>query len=209
MEAEKKMGQNKNRLAGLLAYEIGPIDRVDDRGAIWRDELEPFLLSLNIGILNPLKKPISWGQESEESRQWRAESLERAKALCSQNNIYDANKICDAVHEQMRDIVAADLRLVDKADFMIAYIDLDIHTCGSYSEITHAALQRKPVIICCKQGKYQVPMWLYGLLNHQMFFSNWEEVKDYIQHVAFDDNVEHFKRWRFFKMNQVYGREIF
>ncbi len=199
----------KNRLAGLICYEVGPIDRVDDRGGPWRDEISEFLFSLDVGVINPLKKGLDWGLESEESRQWRADSLLKAETLNSQGHIYDSNKICDSVSDQMKDIVASDLRSVDKSDFIVAYIDLDIHTAGSYSEITHAALQRKPVIICCKQGKYKVPMWLYGLLNHQMFFSTWNEVKSYIQHVAYDEHVEHFKRWRFFDMNKIYGREIF
>ena len=199
----------KNRLAGLICYEVGPIDRVDDRGGPWRDEISEFLFSLDVGVINPLKKGLDWGLESEESRQWRADSLLKAETLNSQGHIYDSNKICDSVSDQMKDIVASDLRSVDKSDFIVAYIDLDIHTAGSYSEITHAALQRKPVIICCKQGKYKVPMWLYGLLNHQMFFSTWNEVKSYIQHVAYDEHVEHFKRWRFFDMNKIYGKEIF
>ena len=200
---------NQNRLSGLLCYQAGPIDRVEDRGWYWREDLEPFLFSLNIGVLNPLKKPISWGLESEESRQWRNESLEKAKILSLQNNQYDADKICDAVRDQMKDVVASDLRLVDKADFIIGYVDQDIHTVGTYSEITFGALQRKPVIICCKQGKYQVPMWLYGLLNHEMFFSTWDEVKSYIKHIAFDGSVEHLKKWKFFDMNKIYNKEIF
>jgi hypothetical protein len=203
------MENKKNRLAGLICYEIGPIDRVDDRGGPWRDDISEFLFSLDIGVHNPLKKSLDWGVESEDGRLWRQDSLQKAELLHSQGLIHESNKICEAVHEQMKDIVASDLRSVDRSDFMIAYVDLDVHMAGSYSEITHATLQRKPVIICCEQGKYHIPMWLYGLCQHEMFFSNWDEVKIYINHMAYDDNVDHLKRWRFFNMNKIYNREIF
>lgn len=196
-----------NRLRGQTIYLAGPMDRVLDRGVEWRLDIQQFLWSeLEAGVFNPCDKPIDWGKENEDARMWRHESLQKAKLLCLQGHIHESNKICDAVHDQMRDIVASDLRGIDVSHAVIMYIDTSVHMCGTYNEQTHACLQRKPVIVCCKQGKFGIPDWLWGICEHEMFFSNWNEVKSYLKHVAFDDNVKHFKRWRFIDMEKVYGR---
>jgi hypothetical protein len=196
-----------NRLKGHLFYGIGPMDRVPDRGVEWRKDIQEFLWrELEAGFFNPCDKPMDWGVEDEDSRQWRKESLKKAEKLFNSGHLHEANKICEAVHESMRDIVASDLRGVDTAHAMIMHIDMTTHMCGSYGEQTHACLQRKPVIVHCKQGKYNIPDWLWGICQHQMFFSTWDEVKDYLRHVAFDERVEHHKRWRFINMDKIYGK---
>lgn len=183
------------------------MDRVQDRGVEWRNDIQDFLFDMGIGVLNPCDKPINWGLENENSRQWRQQSLIQASELYKQGLIHDANKICEAIHEHMRDVVASDLRCIDKSDATILYVDTDVHMCGSYGEQTHACLQRKPVIVFCKQGKFNIPDWLWGICQHEMFFSTLEEVKWYIEHVAYDDNIKHYKRWRFFDFKKMYGRD--
>jgi hypothetical protein len=37
-------------------------------------------------------------------------------------------------------------------------------------------------------------------------FSNWIELKDYLQYIDTAEIVEHFKRWRFIDMDYVYGK---
>jgi hypothetical protein len=106
----------------------------------------------------------------------------------------------------MRPICASDLRLVDQAGAVILHVDTDVHMCGSYGEQTWACLQHKPVVVHCSQGKFNVPDWLWGVCHPDMFFSKWSGVKDYLRHVAFDDNVEHYRRWKFIDMDKVYGK---
>lgn len=203
------MENKKNRLAGSIFYFAGPMDRIADRGIEWRLDMQEFLWSINTGVFNPCDKPINWGLEDEDSRQWRWNSREQARLLYEKGLVHESNKICDAVHEQMRDIVSSDLRGIDSCHAVILYIDLDVHMCGSYNEETIACLQRKPVITCCKQGKFKVPDWLWGICQHEMFFSSWDEVKKYIHNIAFAEKVNHMKRWRFLDMNKIYGRQIF
>ena len=199
----------KHRLAGHIAYLAGPMDRVEDRGVEWRIDIEQFLQGMDIGVLNPCNKPLDWGVEDEDARMWRKESILKAEKLWNNGHLHESHKICKAIHEQMRDIVGSDLRCVDHCHFVILHVDLAVHSCGSYNEQTHACLQRKPVIVHCKQGKHHVPDWLWGICQHEMFFSTWDHVKQYIEHMAYDEKVEHLKRWRFFDMNKIYGREIF
>lgn len=196
-----------NRLKGQIFYLAGPMDRVEGRGVEWREDMQEFIWDeLEGGVFNPCDKPIDWGLEDEDSRVWRAESLKKAASLEAKGLHHDANKIYDAVHEQMRDIVASDLRGVDTSHAVILHVDLDVHMCGSYTEQTHGCLQRKPVVVHCKQGKSRVPQWLLGICQHEMFFSTWDEIKNFLRIQAFADKVDHFNRWRFIDIDKIYGK---
>lgn len=195
----------ENRLEGQLFYLAGPMDRVPDRGVEWRKDIQQFLWDLGAGVFNPCDKPIDWGVEDPHSRKWRKQSLLDAYKLEKAGKHHDSKQIYDAISQHVKDIVASDLRGIDVSNAVIMYIDVDVHMCGSYNEQTHACLQRKPVIICCKQGKHNVPDWLFGICHHEMFFSNWNEVKKYLEHVAYDNNVKHYKRWRFIDYDKAFN----
>jgi len=196
-----------NRLKQQIFYLAGPMDRVEDRGIEWREDMQEFLWDeLEAGVFNPCDKPIDWGIEDETVRKWRKESLAKAAVLDANGHSFEAKQIYDAVKEHMRAIVASDLRLVDQAGAIILYVDTDVHMCGSYGEQTWACLQHKPVIINCKQGKNNVPDWLFGICRHEMIFDNWTGVKDYLRFVAFSNKAKHFRRWRFINMDKVYGK---
>jgi hypothetical protein len=196
-----------NRLKYQIFYLAGPMDRVEDRGVEWRLDIKGFLWDvLEAGVFDPCDKPIDWGVEDETVRQWRKESLARAHTLECAGHQFEADQIYDAVNEHMKAIVASDLRLVDQCGAMILNVDIDAHSCGTYNEQHLACMQHKPVVIHCKQGKHMVPDWLHGICRHEMMFGSWDGVKNYLKHVAFDDNPEHFRRWRFIDMDKVYGK---
>jgi hypothetical protein len=48
------------------------------------------------------------------------------------------------------------------------------------------------------QGKHKTPDWLFGTIPHQMIFSNWEEIKHYLEHINISENIETHRRWYFF-----------
>ena len=97
----------------------------------------------------------------------------------------------------MKEIRCVDLRLIDKSDFLIVNLDLDVHPCGSYEEIFTANRAKKPILICIKQGKKHIPDWLFGTIPHQMFFCNWNDLKNYLNHIDCDEFIESHKRWQF------------
>ena len=79
--------------------------------------------------------------------------------------------------------------------------------CGSYGEQIYTCLERKPLVVCCKQGKANVPNWLFGIANHRLFFDNWDDVKTYIHMV---DNfpsgiVPEFNKFRFIDYAKVFN----
>ena len=175
---------SQNRLYGQKVYLAGAIDRVTDRGNGWRDEITPFLESLGIIVFNPIKKPTAIGQEDEETHKY--------KKLLKQQQSYDK------LSELMKLIRSVDLRLVDISDFMIVNLDLDVHPCGTYEEIFWANRQKKSIIVHMVQGKQQAPDWLFGTIPHEMIFSSWSEIKDYLNHINTASDIETFNRWYFF-----------
>jgi len=179
----------QNRLWGMKCYVVGAMDRANDGGVEWRDNVTPTLENLGVVVLNPCNKPISIGQEQGEVREVR--------------NKLKENKEYDELSKLIRLIRIVDLRMVDMCDFVIFNLDTTVHTCGSYEEVFWANRMKKPVLLVCKQGKDKVPDWLFGTLPHEHMFNNMDECVEYLCHVAFDENVKHYKRWMFFDYSRM------
>jgi len=173
-----------NRLKNQRVYLAGAMDRVADRGNGWRDNITPFLESLGVIVFNPIKKPTALGQEDEETHKLKIK-LKAEENYCELSSV-------------MKTIRSIDLRLVDISDFLIVNLDLDIHPCGTYEEIFWANRQKKPIIIHMVQGKKNAPDWLFGTIPHQMIFSSWESIKNYLTHINASESVESHNRWYFF-----------
>lgn len=180
-----------NRLKDHSTYLIGPMDRVADRGRGWRDEITPFLKELEIGVFNPAKKATNKACEVDDAFTLRKKAMNEGDY--------------DKVREIMKEVVSYDLRMVDLCDFIIMYVDTDVHMCGTYNEQFLACMQRKPVICFCKQAKKRIPDWLYGILDHNLFFDSLDEVKEYIRHIAFDEVIKNSGKWKFFDYSRIYS----
>lgn len=189
------------RLFGQIAYLSGAMDRVHDRGIVWRDEITPRLRDMNIGILNPLDKPML--EEVSEDENF----LAKRDALFDNivNNDTLENRYAFADFMKMH-VVRPDLGMVDYAHFLIVYIDMDIHLAGTYRELVQAFLQRKPCLIVCKQGVAHVAKWWWGELDPAFFFNNFDEMFEYLEEI--DRTTDQRKFWRFFDLEKVYGKKI-
>ena len=174
------------RLTNQRVYLAGAMDRVADRGNGWRDNITPFLESLGVVVFNPIKKPSVLGAEDEATH--------KLKMVLKSEEKYD-----DLSH-LMKSIRSIDLRLVDISDFLIVNLDLDVHPCGTYEEIFWANRQKKPIIIHMVQGKQKAPDWLFGTIPHDMIFSSWNEVKEYINNIHTSKEIKSYNRWYFFNI---------
>lgn len=171
------------------------MEETTDRGRGWRDYVEAELNKRNIITLSPLNKPFLGAEYSED------------EAFVVERNRLVQNQDADALAELMRvHVCRPDLSLVDKADFLIAYIDKKIFMCGTIWELCVAANQRKPVLVVCKQGRFGVPFWLWGVLPHKVFFNNWDEMFAHIDEID-SGKVIPSKYWRFFNMNKIFRRD--
>lgn len=175
-----------HRLKNQRVYLAGAMDRVADRGNGWRDNITPFLKSLDIVVFNPIKKPTIVGQEDERTHKYKI------KLKLEQNY--------DELSHLMKVIRSTDLRLVDISDFLIVNLDLEVHPCGTYEEIFWANRQKKPIIIHMVQGKQSAPDWLFGTIPHEMIFSSWDLIKQYLSDVNSLAEIKTFNRWSFFNI---------
>lgn len=175
-----------NRLCGTRAYLAGAIDRDNDFGKAWRDEMGDWLTKHGVVTFNPLAKPIELGIENTEN------ILERRE--------WKKNGEYDRVSKHMDSVRRVDLRMVDISDFLIVNIDVSVHACGTYEEVTWANRCKKPIIVHCEQGKHHMPDWMFDVIPHELMFSNWAEVKTYLNGVDSGMDTRHFKRWMFFDL---------
>ncbi len=180
-----------NRLKGMTCYLCGPMDRVEDGGVLWRKVLTPKLKKLGVGVFNPCDKPSDYAEENDNTR----------LTINSMKKRGDYN----GVSKIMKDICAVDLRMVDIAHFVVMSLDVNTHLCGSYHESFMAISQKKPVVVMCKQGKENLPNWMFGVIPHEMVFGSWSELLEYLAHVNEDEDVDTLNRWRFFDFEKVYA----
>lgn len=173
-----------NRLKNQRVYLAGAMDRVADRGATWRDNITPFLESLGVIVWNPITKPIDVGMEDKDTHLLKTK-LKNQKRY-------------DELTSIMKTIRAVDLRLVDRSDFLIINLDLDVHPCGTLEELFWANRLKRPILVHMTQGKQNAPDWLFGTIPHQTIFSNWEELKHHLIHINSAESIETYKRWYFF-----------
>jgi hypothetical protein len=167
------------------------MDRVPDSGIQWRENITPFLRELGIVVLNPCSKPIDVPSEIE-NRALRQQ-------LKNDGNYDELSKLVK------RDIRIPDLRMVDMSDVVILNLDVDVHMCGSYEEVTTANRQKNPILVRCAQGKRCAPDWMFSMIPHQHIFDNWQDLKAYMCYIndKSNQNVETYKRWQFFRYEEL------
>lgn len=179
-----------NNLKDNRCYLAGAIDLAADKGKGWRDLITPRLQEFGIKVWNPMKKPIKNTALNEEDDAY----FER-KRMLKETEQYDE------FTTMMKPVRRIDLAMVDRVDFLICVLDITIHACGTYEEISWANRCMKPVIVMCPQGKKRIPDWEFAQLPHQMFFSDWDGVFNYLKYVdeTPEEQLETFNRWKFFR----------
>lgn len=154
----------KGILDGSLCYLIGAMDLAPDQGKNWREDIRcrSKQSGLKIKYFDPTKKVKGLKQEV------KAELLLTKKLRESGN--------WDELSKFMKVVVRQDHRCIDISDFVIFYLDTDIHTCGSYFEFRAAMSQKKPYFLISNGGKEKVPSWLFGIMDHNFIFPDVQSV---------------------------------
>jgi hypothetical protein len=179
------------KLTGDIVYLSGPMECVSDFGVGWRQEITPKLHARGIGVIDPCNKPSDYADESP--------GIIKGMKDARQNGNHEL------VRELMKPMVGIDLRSVHKSDFLIVYVDKDVHMCGTYWEVAWAVQQMKPVLIVCKQGKQYLPGFIYGLIPTSMHFSSFDEMLVYLDKV--NNGEENDRRWHFWDYDKIFGRK--
>lgn len=180
----------QNRLWGSYLYLAGPMDRAPDGGIEWRNWITPHLQSKGVVVLNPCDKPTDIGGESLDDRDAHQKLIDKGR--------YE--EVC----KEMRTVRCYDLAMVDLASFLIVNIDLDIHACGTYEEISVANRQKQPILVRIKQGKCCAPHWLFAMLPHAHIFDSFDHILNYLERI--DEDGPRFEcdaRWKFFDRKRM------
>lgn len=144
-------------------YLAGPIDNATDDGVGWRRQLVAALKQYNVQarIIDPTDKPTHLKKEVGEEKQ-------QQRALRAAGKFKELVKFVGEYRHH-------DLRFVDLSDLLIAYVDPDIHMCGTYDEIFTAERQKKPRLLIVKGGLTKCPFWLFDVFDLKDMFGSVEE----------------------------------
>ena len=173
-----------NILNKTNGYSVGAMEF--ENGESWRNKAETELAKMGIVLFNPYKKPFET-EVKEDS-----ESQEKLKQLRKSGNLNE-------VHRKMREIVAVDLAMVDRADFIVAKIDPTVPTFGSIHELVVANMAKKPVFIFVEGGVEKTPLWLLGMFKPRHFYNSLDEVLDTIRKINKGEIELSSNRWRLMK----------
>jgi hypothetical protein len=188
-----------NRLKGQLCYEAGMIDDVSiEEATTWRDDITIFLKEMNVGVIDPTKKPLKDSFPELESKEFRKKMKEEGRY----------NELAALFKKHIRQ---PDLRACDKADFLIAYLDLSKVICGTWEEIFECNRAKKPVLVVVKQGKINCPDWLIATIEPSHIFSSFDELKIYLRFVNEAEYTipESYGRWVWFDYADIFrGTDI-
>lgn len=167
-------------LSGKSVYLAGPIHDVKDDGKGWRDTMTPRLKELGLNIDDPTHKSIyGIGEVADD------------KVLFKQ---LAKDRDFDKLREKFWPVVRKDLRMVDKADFLIAVYSPNVKMLGTIQELTVAQTQRKPILIyCAEEEAGDINPWILTFVKKGCFFTNWDELIEYLKIV--DSGVFNHDYW--------------
>ena len=171
------------------------MEALEDKGVKWRKDVTPILRQkYRVGVIDPCDKPSDYAAEDPQT-------LEKVTKLREEGKF-------EEYQEWAKRMVGIDYRATHKADFLILYIDKDVHMCGSYVEMTIATQERKPVLIVCKQGIRKISGFPWGMIPYQMYFNNFDDMFVYLDKVDSGEDQNDFRRWHFWDHDKIYGRKI-
>ncbi len=179
------------RLRGQICYLSGAIDSCPNLGISWRESIQDILIK-DYGVIpfNPMNKPVVIADEHEfreQRRDWKRDGK------------YSELK------EFVKQIRHIDLRMCDKSDFGIFYIDTNIHACGTYEELTRMNISKKPCLVICEQGLLGIPDWLFATLPVEHLFDDWYDLLLYLDKVHTNEVFDDMGRWVFWDYSLIKG----
>jgi len=168
-----------NPFDGSRCYLSGAIEH--DKNELdlnWRVEPKKILKErFNISIFDPFDDP---------KQQW-VPSLNEARK----------NQDYDTMVKIAKSFVRKDLALVDRSDFLIAYLPFGMPTTGTHHEIINSNNAKKPTLLVTDTGDIgYIPLWYFGFIPTEFMFPSWDSLYDYLESVK-NGEQKHNNRWSF------------
>ena len=99
-----------------------------------------------------------------------------------------------------KSFVRKDLCMVDRADFVIAYLPENVMTTGTVHEIINSNSAKKPTLLVTNAKSIsQIPVWYFGFIPQEFMFAGWEKLYEYLEEVDAGKHKEN-NRWHY-----IYG----
>ena len=149
-------------LENTRCYLSGPIEH-DETNFNWRTEPKEVLVkNFKVNLFDPFEDP---------KQQW-VPAILKAKE----------EKNYELMAEIARRFVRKDLCMVDRSDFLIAYLPKDVLTTGTHHEIVTAVNAKKPTLLVTNGDDVtNLPLWYFGFIPTKCMFSNWNALYDYLE----------------------------
>lgn len=140
--------KSRGGLHGTRVYLSGPMDFVASREQEmkggWRNRVGEFLKAMEVTVFDPWKKPkVRWFHEYGRED---TGSLEKVRDQWTFDAGIKGKRRRAECAELFRQTLHVDLRMVDTADFVIAYCPTNVYSVGTVHEIILASTQQKPVL---------------------------------------------------------------
>jgi hypothetical protein len=152
-------------------------------GESWRDKLTPELEKMGVVVFNPYHKPFI--NDVDES----AASRDRRTKLRTNGHFA---RLC----KEMREIRSFDLSLVDRCDFIIAYIKPSVASWGSADEFFTANRMKKPIFLAVEGGRKACPLWIFGVIPHKYIYDTPEDILAMLKRIDSGRKKTDSSRWR-------------
>lgn len=139
---------------------VGPIDHLPDDGVGFRQEIKHKIIEagLKVRFFDPTNKPVGGFKEIGHEKNY-------AFNLRAEGRFKELKAFVHAFRRQ-------DLRAVHVSDIVVAYVDPDVHMCGSYNEILVAEQEDKPRLAVIKGGVRRCPLWLFDVFGPSDMFDD-------------------------------------
>jgi len=133
------------KLAGAIEFDT------KDGGQTWRNSITIPLDEMGIYVGDPVKtEPVATGMDVMEAQ--------------NKFNGWIQSGNYDIFEKMFTRIVQKDIRLVNRADFLIVHLFPDIPTTGTIHEMALAWMQKKPIYLIWKDAKSKLSKWALYLV---------------------------------------------
>lgn len=108
-----------------------------------------------------------------------------------------ATKDYGAIVDVTKRFVNKDLLMVDRADFVVAYVPHKVPTTGTVHEIINSNNSKKPTLLVSSTGDIsQIPLWYFGFIPLEFMFPTWDALYSYLRELDTGNTPKH-KRWSY------------
>lgn len=158
------MQKYMNYLHDKKVYLSGPI-QYDTSETNWR-----------VGPINSLKEKFQldvFDPFADPKQQWTATLRE------AQNN-----GDVETIVKIAKKFVRKDLAVVDRSDFVIAYLPHKVPTVGTHHEVISSNTLKKPTLLVTDTNDItKIPVWYFGFIPVEFMFPNWDKLFNYLNEV--------------------------